>query len=78
MSDYLPDTPYLARAYCPGCEPDTDPTQGVLEVRYCEPHLPSRDGTSDRLVSAASYLGGGSEAGGDDNRAWCNILHRGR
>ena len=27
MTDYLPDTPCVARAYCPGCEPDADPSQ---------------------------------------------------
>ena len=24
LTDFLPDTAYVARAYCPGCEPDAD------------------------------------------------------
>ena len=26
MADYTPDTPLVARLYCPGCEPEVDPT----------------------------------------------------
>ena len=25
MTDFLPDTPAVARPYCPDCEPDADP-----------------------------------------------------
>jgi hypothetical protein len=35
-----------------------------------------RDGLDDAVVSAAAYLSGSAEAGGDDNRRWCEILHR--
>jgi hypothetical protein len=76
MSDFLHDTPVVTRLYCPICEPDTDPTQGLLEMRYCDPHAPVRDGTVDGQVQALSYMSGSGEAGGDDNRAWCELFHR--
>ena len=76
MTDYLPDTPSLARTYCPGCEPEVDPTSEILDVRWCESHSPLSDGFDDAVVSATAYLSGSAEAGGEDNRRWCEILHR--
>jgi hypothetical protein len=76
VMNYLPDTPCVARAYCPGCEPDTDPSQDILDVRWCESHSPVRAGTDDEVVAASGwYLSGSAEAGGNDNRRWCDILH---
>lgn len=74
--DSLSDTAYIARAYCPKCEPNTDPTEEILETRWCESHCPTRDGISDADVLAAAYLSGSAEAGGEDNKKWCDILHR--
>src|SRR6266481_3161574 len=75
VTDYLPDTPCVARAYCPGCEPDADPSLEILDVRWCESHSPTREGADDEVVTASAYLSGSAEAGGDDNRRWCDILH---
>ena len=75
VTDYLQDSPCVARAYCPGCEPDADPSQEILDVRWCESHLPARDGADDEVVTTSAYLSGSAEAGGDDNRQWCDILH---
>ena len=75
VTDYLADTPCVARAYCPGCEPDADPSHEILDVRWCESHSPARDGADDEVVAASAYLPGSAEAGGDDNRRWCDILH---
>jgi hypothetical protein len=75
VTDFLPDTPSVARGYCPACEPGADPTLEILDVRWCELHIPSRDGTCDETVTAAAFLSGSAEAGGDDNRRWCEILH---
>jgi hypothetical protein len=38
------------------------------------PTLPL-DGGDDEVVTASAYLSGSAEAGGDDNRRWCDILH---
>jgi hypothetical protein len=76
MTEYTPDTPLIARLYCPGCEPDADPTSEILDVLWCESHLPLRSGLDDAVVTAAAYLSGSSEAGGEDNRRWCEIFHR--
>lgn len=76
MSEYIPDTPSVARAYCPVCEPDADPTREILDVRWCETHLPAREGADDGMVAAGAYLSGSAEAGGDDNRRWCELIHR--
>jgi hypothetical protein len=78
VTDFIPDTPSVARPYCPGCEPEADPSCEILDVRWCESHSPMRDGLDDAVVSAAAYLSGSAEAGGDDNRRWCEILHRRR
>ena len=56
-------------------EPDADPSQEILDVRWCESHSPARDGADDEVVTASAYLSGSAEAGGDDNRRWCDILH---
>ncbi len=76
MTDYTRDTPSLGRTYCPGCEPDTDPTLEILDVRWCDAHALHHEGVDDGLVSATAYLLGSVEAGGEDNRRWCEILHR--
>lgn len=76
MSEGMQDTPSVARVYCPGCEPEADPTSEILDLRWCEPHSPLRDGVDDTVVTAAAYLSGSAEAGGDDNRAWCALFHR--
>jgi len=66
----------VARAYCPGCEPDADLSQAILDVRWCESHLPARDGADDDAVTVSAwYLSGSAEAGGDGNRLWCDMLH---
>ena len=75
VTDYLPDSPYVARAYCPGCDPDADPSRDILDTHWCESHTPARDGVADGAVTTSTYLSGTAEAGGDDNRHWCDILH---
>jgi len=58
VTDVLPDSPYVARAYCPGCEPDADPSLDILDVRWCESHSPALDGGSDEVVTTSAYLSG--------------------
>ena len=76
MSEQPPDSPVVARAWCPGCEPFADPILHILETRYCDQHSPSREGADDGNVLSDNHLSGGAEAGGDANRLWCQLLHR--
>jgi hypothetical protein len=77
VTDYIAEPAPVARPYCPGCEPDADAVREILEVRWCDTHLPARDGPDDARVMPEGFLSPGSEAGGDDNRRWCELLHRG-
>ena len=76
MTDYLPDTPCVARAYCPGCEPDADPFAEILDVHWCDAHVPPRDGSDDGTVASTIVVSGSAEAGGEGNRRWCEFFHR--
>ncbi|MBI2014106.1 MAG: hypothetical protein HYS77_00975 [Candidatus Rokubacteria bacterium] len=75
MTDFLTDTPVVARSYCPGCEPDADPFCEILDVRWCDAHAPVRDGPDDTTAASDAYLSGSAEAGGEVNRRWCELLH---
>ena len=77
MTDFLADSPVVARLWCPTCAPERDPLAEVLDLRYCEPHTPRRGGLDDTAESlkVQPYLSGGAEAGGDDNRRWCQLVH---
>src|SRR5262249_31181997 len=55
VSEQLPDSPLVGRAWCPGCEPLADPTLQVLDIRYCDQHLPGRSGLDDEAVTSESY-----------------------
>ena len=76
MTEYILDTPSVARMYCPGCEPEVDPISEIVDVRWCESHAPPSAGFDDDVAGAADYCSATAEAGGDDNRRWCEILHR--
>jgi hypothetical protein len=76
VTEYLADSPVVARSWCPGCEPLADPTLEILDVRYCDQHAPARSGSDDTHVTSDSSLSGSAEAGGDANRLWCQLLHR--
>ena len=78
MTDSLADTPCLARRVCLSCEPDADPAREILEIRYCAEHELRTDGADDARVNRDRYLSGTAEAGGEDNRAACDLLHRRR
>lgn len=75
MTDFLPDTPAVARPYCPDCEPEADPCREILDVRWCAAHTPAWNGADDAAVRAEAFLSGSTEAGGDDNRRWCQLVH---
>jgi hypothetical protein len=76
VTDFLPEKPSVARPYCPGCEPNADVLREILDVRWCQTHAPGRDGFDDYLLTEQSTAYGGVEAGGEDNRRWCEVIHR--
>lgn len=81
MTDYVVHaTAYLARPYCPTCEAEIQhEANEILETRYCGIHQPSTEGVADAAVTYSdSYPAGSTEAGGSDNRRWCDLLHRGK
>ncbi|HEV8440764.1 MAG TPA: hypothetical protein VGT40_21975 [Methylomirabilota bacterium] len=47
----------------------------ILDVTWCETHAPVRAGLDDELalVRGTTLT---AEAGGDDNRRWCEMIHR--
>jgi hypothetical protein len=75
VTEFIPDSPSVARAYCPGCEPEADPSVEILDLRWCQTHLPGSQGLDDATVRVENFLSGSVEAGGDDNRRWCELLH---
>lgn len=76
MTDFLADSTTAARSYCPKCEPNTDPTREILDPKWCATHTPSWAGLDDARVTTEAILSGNAEAGGPDNRRWCEVLHR--
>ena len=76
MSNLLPDSEVVIQDKCPTCWPDEDVRRYV--PRYCEEHMPAREGEDDRLVDTTMYLSGNADVGGDNNRAWCAFVHRER
>jgi hypothetical protein len=76
LTEPVRDTPSVARPYCPACEPDTDASLEILDVRWCSTHTPASGGLDDEAVAMESYPAGSGEAGGEDNRRWCALFHR--
>ncbi|MDO8560782.1 MAG: hypothetical protein Q7R91_01035 [bacterium] len=76
MPDYLPDPSNIRRAYCPLCEPGADPTREVLDVRWCEIHIPGLEGTADTTVIAQTYLSGSAEMDANTCLKYFIMFHR--
>jgi hypothetical protein len=75
--EYTLATPMLGRPVCLVCEPETDVTAEIIDSRPCRAHqMPART-EADERVPALAELAGMTEAGGEDNRRWCAVLHRG-
>ncbi len=77
MSETIVDTPDMSQEYCPACMPDLDPTIGpgdgkVYMIHWCFRHQPDSGFQDTSPVHVLSF-----EAGGEDNRIWCDLLHRG-
>lgn len=76
MTEFRSESTVLARLYCPGCEPDADPFAEILDVHWCDAHVPPRDGSDDGTVATTIVVSGSAEAGGEGNRRWCEFFHR--
>src|SRR6185436_19055694 len=76
VTEVRSDSSVLARLYCPGCEPDADPFAEILDVHWCDAHMPARDGSDDGTVTTTIVVSGSAEAGGEGNRRWCEFFHR--
>lgn len=74
MTDFLADTPPAVPSVCPTCEPERDPRE--YDTRYCEPHTPDRSGGDDGRMPTPVYYSGSGEVGGEDNRRFCDLIHR--
>jgi hypothetical protein len=62
--------------WCPVCAPEGSNIPEPWELKYCETHRAEIAGESDRLVTNQTYIAA-SEAGGEDSRLLCNLIHRG-
>ncbi len=47
----FPDSPMVVQAWCPGCDPDVDPTRALVYTRWCEAHQPGVGGAEDERVT---------------------------
>ena len=65
VPEFHADSTVLARLYCPGCEPDADPFAEILDVHWCDAHMPPRDGSDDGTVASTIVVSGSAEAGGE-------------
>jgi hypothetical protein len=68
-SDYV-----VVRDWCVACEPDGVPEPWT--PKPCGIHWPKHDGDADTQVRSGEFLSGSAEAGGAENRAFCELLRR--
>ncbi len=78
MSDYLPESGVVGEWWCPACEPDRDPVRELLNIRVCPEHHQTPEGADDARATGRGYLAGSAEIDGEQNRAWCRLIHGGR
>lgn len=66
----LPETPDISEPWCPTCQPERDPSREILRVQYCYIHR------SDPIEDSTLPTTGA--AGGESNKKWCDLIHRGK
>jgi hypothetical protein len=65
--------------FCPECESEIEPSDDDRRAAiYCRRHMPPAVGVDDGAVNIETYPAGTTEAGGEDNRNWCDFFHRRR
>lgn len=68
----------IVNPFCPGCVPETDFTRDAsITPSWCSVHAPTYEGADDALAGGTAPTGF-AEAGGADNKAFCDFLHRGK
>ncbi len=80
MSDsVVPDSPMVARAWCPSCDPHVDPSRELVYTRWCDAHQPELGGAEDRRVTTRDdfALHAPSEADAETCRAFANAITHG-
>jgi hypothetical protein len=78
MSDYIPETPAEIPVTCGFCYPDLDFEAYIHQA--CSSHIPDLAGSADEMSRHAGnrhFITGTLEAGGQDNAAICDAIHRG-
>lgn len=84
MSEYLSEPPPEGRAWCPQCEPDLDPAGANVWTELCPRHRedalgqPAPDDPAAAAVTSGMWLSGSAEVNGDQNRKFCDLIHRRR
>ena len=76
MGDWLEETPNLGRPWCPGCEPERDPTAEILITEYCGHHR-AIEGTADHLLDRQEISLGCSETDGVTQAGMARLLAEG-
>lgn len=69
-------------AWCPGCEPNVVPREAALRtIEVCSAHLAQRFyvGTADEAMTSILSVGAKKDpTEADINRAFCDLIHRGK
>ena len=72
-----------ARSYCPGCEPEVDPTTEIVSSFPCGNHggddIRQSAGSDDAIAAdhtAGVVLSGNSEAGMRESKGLCDLLRQ--
>jgi hypothetical protein len=76
MYDILPDTPtFDMETWCPDCQGPSTNERAMLA--YCQIHYAAMPrGTADAAVNLSVDAIWQADAGGDPNRAVCDLIHR--
>ena len=75
----------MTRDVCPICEPEVDPLVELVIEAWCHRHRPDMEGNADSAVPRESrpeggcdYFGTAYDVEGAENRARCDLIHRGQ
>lgn len=74
QGDWIDDgsTFVYVREWCITCDPEGVPEPWMPKT--CNRHLPPESGSADSQVRADAFLSGSAEAGGVENRTFCELF----